>query len=499
MAVPALAPTVIDEESLYSINYFNSGSDPNWQRSSSQIVRVGGAVYASGQEQIILAAVSSLTRSGTTVTCVTATPHGKSSTNTVDISGALPVSTPVTANTGYNGTKTITVDDANTFHYTITDSPSSPATGTIIVTEAARHNIRWTLWKRLLSTWTKVYTSTKKEREPAPIACLPDGKIVISGNPCTDQTNPYDVDALTTPLISTFTPDTWTPVETNPTWYYSAGFFDHSYRTMTVDRSTGELFLIQNYELTKGEWAYRDAAGTWSLNGELFWESGYRITYPVTIVRNKAVYILGRTSNNSTGTEVRLVFSYTLDISKYAFSAWYEVRAISPGDDAVQEMDMWLAPNGDLHILWKETPLTYHGDRYLMKYGLIHEGALTVTRIVADYADGDGPMAEYARFHATNDGRLFIIYSASRWSATSIMAIREVLADTTLGTAVTIPITTPMKVFFTSTERGGSPSTDIVDLYGSSFDYVYGYSLTRLYAQVRLFAPTVKTALSFLG
>jgi hypothetical protein len=67
--------------------------------------------------------VTSITRSSTTAT-VTATAHGFTTGDQVNIRGA--------AETDYNGDFIVTVTDANTFTYTVSGSPATPATGTII-------------------------------------------------------------------------------------------------------------------------------------------------------------------------------------------------------------------------------------------------------------------------------------------------------------------------------------------------------------------------------
>lgn len=67
--------------------------------------------------------VSSITRSGTTATATTASDHGLSSFVSVTIAGAVE--------TEYNGAQTITVTGLDTFTYTVSGSPASPATGTI--------------------------------------------------------------------------------------------------------------------------------------------------------------------------------------------------------------------------------------------------------------------------------------------------------------------------------------------------------------------------------
>ena len=67
--------------------------------------------------------VSSLTRSGTTVTATLASSYALATGLSLTIAGAVE--------TAYNGAQTITVVDDDTFTYEITGTPSSPATGTI--------------------------------------------------------------------------------------------------------------------------------------------------------------------------------------------------------------------------------------------------------------------------------------------------------------------------------------------------------------------------------
>lgn len=73
----------------------------------------------------LITSISSLARSGSTVTAVTSSAHALATNIDVLIAGAVE--------TDYNGTFTITVIDDTTFTYEITGTPTSPATGTITV------------------------------------------------------------------------------------------------------------------------------------------------------------------------------------------------------------------------------------------------------------------------------------------------------------------------------------------------------------------------------
>lgn len=73
---------------------------------------------------LVSISLSSLVRSGSTVTATTLTDHGIATGVSVTISGAVQ--------TDYNGTFTVTVTGTDTFIYTIDASPATPATGTIL-------------------------------------------------------------------------------------------------------------------------------------------------------------------------------------------------------------------------------------------------------------------------------------------------------------------------------------------------------------------------------
>ncbi len=70
-----------------------------------------------------IATVNSLTRSGSTATCVTSTPHLMVTGQTVSMNGMNE--------TEYRGEFTITVVNSTTFTYTVSGTPTTPATGNI--------------------------------------------------------------------------------------------------------------------------------------------------------------------------------------------------------------------------------------------------------------------------------------------------------------------------------------------------------------------------------
>ena len=69
--------------------------------------------------------IASVSRSGTTATATTAAPHGYATNDYVTIAGAVP--------TAYNGRVKITVTTTLAFTYSVSGSPTTPASGTMTV------------------------------------------------------------------------------------------------------------------------------------------------------------------------------------------------------------------------------------------------------------------------------------------------------------------------------------------------------------------------------
>lgn len=85
------------------------------------------SVISPAAVEVVALLLTSLTRSGTTATAVTATPHRLATGMPVTISGAVQ--------TAYNILAPVTVIGANTFTYQVAGAPATPATG--IITETS--------------------------------------------------------------------------------------------------------------------------------------------------------------------------------------------------------------------------------------------------------------------------------------------------------------------------------------------------------------------------
>lgn len=122
----------------------NKGSDPQtaitaYFTYSSAGAFVQTATFEVGFIDVILS-VSSLTRSGSTVTATTTEDHNLTTSDVTNISGANE--------TEYNGDQTVTVTSPTTFTYTISGTPTTPATGVIktgTITAIAAN--KWSIYK----------------------------------------------------------------------------------------------------------------------------------------------------------------------------------------------------------------------------------------------------------------------------------------------------------------------------------------------------------------
>lgn len=92
----------------------------------TQFVAANTVVYQSlapAAVEVVSLLLPSLTRSGTTATVTTPTPHRLATGMSVTIAGAVQ--------TAYNGVYQVVVTGANTFTYQVAGSPTTPATGSI--------------------------------------------------------------------------------------------------------------------------------------------------------------------------------------------------------------------------------------------------------------------------------------------------------------------------------------------------------------------------------
>jgi len=433
-------PVVELEEDVYSYSGPENGAGPTWCRGSTCIVRVGGQVFISGEE-------------------------------------AVPNAKPL-------------------------------------------NSVRWQLFLRGEQGWQVVARGRRRTREPCPLTCFPDGPLFLSDNP---TLVPDEYRGPARPEVLTFSAERpREPYETLvPAWDGQPEFTEHSYRSFAADGQRKELILFQNVGDTHAEWSFRDNQGAWSAHGQLRWPwgAGYpepqaiRVCFPPVALRNRAVYFCAvsdiiepypqwrQYKRELTGRDWdydfrRLFFTWSDDVTTGRFHDWVEVSSRDRTCGWILPRDLWLGPEGSVHLLWTERAIDERlrerffpeeKQSWALMYAVVRNGKVESKRpLVLASEDGGGPRVSDACFHVTADGRLFAFYYASATGAhgapISENRLLEVMPTGRQSESVKVNLQQPFTRFFSATWRAGCVPSDILDLYGVSG----GEEGIMRYARVRI-------------
>ena len=250
--------------------------------------------------------------------------------------------------------------------------------------ELPLNNTRWMLFERKAKGWELLMKDEKdRTREPSPLGLLNDaGKVILSVNPA--LTEPGVRNGPAEPRILQFGAENLrSGYETLvPSWNGKPDFTEHSYRTFVVDGRANEFILFQNTGYSLAEWVFFDRKGDLNSHGQLVWPWGadyevpqpVRICYPAVQLVDREIHFLGVSDIvepkkawkdykfKLTGREWdyefrRLFYTWSRDISSGQFEEWVEVASREHTGGHIFPCDLWRAPDGSVHILWKERAL----------------------------------------------------------------------------------------------------------------------------------------------
>ena len=192
----------------------------------------------------------------------------------------------------------------------------------------------------------------------------------------------------------------------------------------------------------------------------------------------------------------RLFYTWSPDITTGKFQPWVEIASRDKICGWITPGDLWLAPDGAVHILWTERALDerlrqefFPGEKqsHALNYAVVRDGKVVSKRtLLLAEEGGANEVPGRGRFHVTPDGRFFVFcYVSGRDAAGKSVSenrLMELLPDGSSGPWVRVPFKQPFTEFFTATVRAGSPASPLLDVLG----HRTGASNTMSYARIRL-------------
>ena len=381
------------------------------------------------------------------------------------------------------------------------------------------NNVRWRLLTRGAGGWDLVATGPGRTREPCPLGCFQDGSLFLSDNPT--LTRPDERAGPAQPQIFFLRASRLAapPEALVPAWDGHPSFTEHSYRSFAADPKRKELILFQNIGYTHAEWTFRDRAGNWSAHGKLKWPWGaeyptpepIRVCYPTIALKDHAVYFCGVSDiiepypewrefkKGATGRDWdydfrRLFFAWSDDIRTGQFHDWIEISSRDKTCGWLTPCDLWVAPDGAVHLLWTERALDvrlrdkfFPGEKQTqaLMYAVVRDGKVVLKRPLLIGGEGaSGELPGDGRFQITPAGRVYVFCYVSGQTSdgrpVSENRVFEVHPDGTSGEAAVVPLKHPFRKFYTATWRSGSPPSNLLDLYGACEGKGDTYSYARL-------------------
>lgn len=359
-------------------------------------------------------------------------------------------------------------------------------------------NTRWRVFKKHAdNNWEMVQASEKfNQREPCPIVGFSDGRLFLSVNPSTQpegtqygECNPHLIEFSASEA-------TKLGAKIQPDWDGEFIFTDHSYRGISVDGKRGEILLL-NIHARSGDqlWSFRNTEGKWSNKGRIIFP--IRSCYPQVALKNSSAHVLAigdivepneewrKYKFEKTGSAWdyvfrRLFYTWTPDITKKAFSEPIEVDDLEATSGHITNLDLWIDQDMQAHLLYRKQSVQsdFMRDKFFpdvpmtvsLEYVVIKNGKVIKRETLLKGGEGaSGEMPGYGRFHIAKDGRLFVIYYCSgkdeNGNPISENRLLQIMPNTD-SKPITIPFQKPFGMLFTAIDRGGTPPSDTIDIFG---------------------------------
>lgn len=359
-------------------------------------------------------------------------------------------------------------------------------------------NTRWVLHRRSPDGKWGILAQAEayRQREPAPVGTTSDN--VLSLNVNDSITEPGTKYGNCVPRLMRFTlQDPSNPTVFEPKWVGDPYFTDHSYRGFAVDREDGSALMMNIDAKTSVEHStLMNAKGESVANGSITFP--IRACYPQVALRKNAVHVFAvgdivepiqawreykfeQTKQNWDYVFRILYYAWTPDLTKEDFRKPIEITNVDATGGATRNQDLWLAPDGDIYLLYtqQEVASALLRDKFFpgksiipsLHLAVIRNGEIVRREVLLEGNDKRVPAN--ARFQALPDGRMIVVLSVQgEGPGVKIMRAYPEL-DRTL---VDVPLTKPIYSFCLATVRAGNVPSNAVDMFGETAPNQYSYA-----------------------
>ena len=190
----------------------------------------------------------------------------------------------------------------------------------------------------------------------------------------------------------------------------------------------------------------------------------------------------------------RLFYTWSPDITSGEFQDWIEIASREKTAGHIFPCDLWLAPDGFVHLLWTERALDVRlREKFFpeekqtveLNYAVIKDGKVIVRRPVMIVNGQNSPLLPgRGRFHVSNKNRLFILYHVysndqeKRYPGEN--RIIEVKEDYFMSHPETLNLQKPLSSFYTASVRSGTSPSNIIDVLGDDGTNTMRYVRIRI-------------------
>ena len=169
-----------------------------------------------------------------------------------------------------------------------------------------------------------------------------------------------------------------------------------------------------------------------------------------------------------------LYHTTTPDITKGGFAPPLEIANVDRTAGAISNQDLWISPAGEAYILYTEREVAsalmrdkfFPGKSLLssLHLAVVKNGSVIARRVL--HAGTETAQCGFARFHTAADGTLYAVMSVS--GADGGNKLMQVLPAVDNPPLVAIPLKQPMSSYCLASVRAGNAPSNTIDLLGSA-------------------------------